>query len=69
MAKHRYNITSDEGLDLFRRFYPEQGIETEVGAEVELDLTADQRTALVAAGWLSEPLDMQSDDEPKKKGG
>jgi hypothetical protein len=40
---------------------PAEGLEA--GAEVELDLSADQEKALVAAGWI-EPA-----DEPKAKGG
>lgn len=46
-----YEITSVEGQE----FAATGGILPEIGAEVELDLEPDQETALVAAGWLSEP--------------
>lgn len=62
MAKHTYTILEDAPLDhaLLRGH--------EVGQEVELDLSAEQRRALVAAGWVSEPLDAEA-ASGKQKGG
>ena len=46
-----YLVLSEDGLD--RLSHPTLlGRTTEVGDEIELDLTADQERAVVAAGWL-----------------
>jgi hypothetical protein len=42
---------------------PAEGLEA--GAEVELDVTADQERALVAAGWI-EPLEEKTTKGGKK---
>jgi hypothetical protein len=52
MAKHTYRIASDDGAERYG---------AEVGAVVDLDLTADQRRAVVAAGWV-EPNDNDDSD-------
>jgi len=58
MAKKSYEIASEEGV----RFLSDPASPApEIGADVELDLTKEQETALIAAGWLAEPK--------KKKGG
>lgn len=62
MAKHTYKILEGAPLD-----HPLlQG--SEVDQEIELDLSAEQRRALVAAGWVSEPLDAEP-APGKSKGG
>jgi hypothetical protein len=45
MAKHDYIIASDEGAERYG---------AEAGEKVELDLTVDEKRALIAAGWLEE---------------
>lgn len=53
MAKHKYRIASQEGVDKFGG---------ELGDVQELDLDAQAKTAMVAAGWIEE-----ADDKPKEK--
>jgi len=54
MAKKTWQILDDydgrlmPGMDTFAP-------KPEVGEEVELELTKEQETALVAAGWIGEP--------------
>lgn len=56
--KKTYELTSEEGV----RYATVHGEEPpSVGDEVELEVSADQEKALVAAGWISETK--------KKKGG
>ena len=62
MAKHRYKILSDSG-DILPLQALAEGTVLEKDAEVELDLSREQRTAVVAAGWV-EALD---DDEEDSK--
>jgi hypothetical protein len=61
MAKHQYLIASEEGAARYGG---------EIGDPVELDLTVDERRAVVAAGWV-EPADEPDDksDDTKAKGG
>ena len=62
MAKHTYTILQGAPVD-----HPIlQG--AEVDQEVELDLSAEQRRAIVAAGWVSDPLDVE-ETPSKAKGG
>lgn len=65
MAKKTYTLASPEGVEWHQPAKLAAGDTTpaEVGDEVELDLTAEQATALVAAGWIEEP------DTKKTKGG
>jgi hypothetical protein len=58
--KYRYEILSDEGAVWARNQAPD----AEVGQRYELELTAEQEKALVAAGWISE-----RDPKPKKEKG
>ena len=46
MAKDTYKVASEEGA-----VYAGE----EVGTEVELELSKETKTALLAAGWLEEP--------------
>ena len=62
MAKHTYTVASDTAAERY-------GVE--VGDTVELDLTADEKRAVVAAGWV-EPNDEPDTDtkaSDTKKGG
>lgn len=52
MAKHPYKILSHPGA---ARLSVDVGQQLEVGEIVELDLPDEQRTAVVAAGWV-EPV-------------
>jgi hypothetical protein len=65
MAKKTYTLASPEGVAWYQPTKLAVGdtSPTEVGDEVELDIPAEQSTALVAAGWLEEP------DTKKTKGG
>lgn len=62
MAKKRYTLTSDEGVDLHAR---ETGERLEVGNQVELDVSHDAEKAIVAAGWV----ELVEEKTPKKKEG
>jgi len=66
MAKHRYEILEERPDD-----HPLLPAGAEVGSEVELDLSAEQRRAMIAAGWISEPLDADEGTSSSKssKGG
>ena len=50
MAKETFLVSSEEGA----AYASSDLAPVEVGAEVELELTREQRTALIAAGWLEE---------------
>lgn len=45
MASEKYVVASEQGATWAG---------AELGSEVSLDLTKEQRTALIAAGWLDE---------------
>jgi len=60
MAKRKYTVSSPEGAAWATG--QAGGVPVEEGAELTLELDADQETAMVAAGWLAPP-------EPKSKGG
>lgn len=63
MAKHTYTVVSERGAEF-------AGGGAEVGHTVELDLSADNKRAVIAAGWV-EPIEEQdtSDAPDAKKGG
>lgn len=73
MAKHRYKILTDEAAailnDPHRNPALPDGGNAAKGEEAELDLSAEQRRAMVAAGWISEPLDADEGSSSKSKGG
>lgn len=48
MTKQTYKVTSVQGAEFCLR----HSATVEVGEEVELELDAEQRNALIAAGWL-----------------
>lgn len=50
MAK--YKLASPEAVEWFNREHGNDFERQEEGAEVEVDLNADQERALLAAGWL-----------------
>ena len=60
MAVHSWKVASEAGAEwaasqVFRQ--------VEVGEELKLDLSADQKRALVAAGWLEEPEKPQKEEK------
>lgn len=57
MAKHTYTVASEDGAAAY-------GVE--VGETVDLDLTVDQKRAVVAAGWV-EHVEEEDTTEKKKK--
>lgn len=68
MAKHKYRIPADQAEDSQAAGFLRSRVEAYgPGAEVEADLTAAERKALLAAGWLEDAEELES--EPKKKGG
>lgn len=64
MAKKQFTLASPEGVAWHQPAKLAAGdtTPTEVGDDIELDLSPEQTTALVAAGWIEEP-------DAKKKGG
>lgn len=66
MAKHRYKILSADLSDARGRIGLEPGVPLDEDSEVELDLSREQRTDVIAAGWV-EPLDDEEDDDSKSK--
>lgn len=58
MTKTTFTVASEEG----KTFAAGRGSPADLGEEVELDLNAEEKKALVAAGWLEEQT-------TKKKGG
>lgn len=59
MARHKYTIASEDGA-MYARLLTSKP-ELQEGDDVTLDLTADARRAVVAAGWL-EPTDKNGGD-------
>lgn len=59
--KNRYQILSDEGREFAAGRLPMQSVN--VDDEVELEVSASEEKAMVAAGWISERV------EDKPKGG
>jgi hypothetical protein len=61
VAKHKYTLASETGAERYGG---------EVGQVVELDLTANEKQAVIAAGWV-EPHDTEAskDDAAATKGG
>lgn len=48
MSKQTYKVTSVQGAEFCLR----HSAAVEIGEEIELELDAEQRNALIAAGWL-----------------
>ena len=64
MAKHTHTVLDEAPQHpVFGEVMPE------AGSEVELDLSVEQRNAMVAAGWISEPIDKDEPKGSKKKEG
>lgn len=49
MSKTAYKITSQEGVVYVTRI---SGVIAEIGETVSLDISKDEETAVVAAGWI-----------------
>lgn len=62
MANKKYEV-APEGVEWASG---QAGMPLEAGAEVELELEAEQETALVAAGWL---IPEETPTPSKRKGG
>ena len=73
MAKHEHEILSDEAVGVLNDPHrnpalPDVGQTVAVGDKVTLDLSLEQRRAMVAAGWISDSLDAE-ESSAKSKGG
>lgn len=72
MAKHEHEILNEDAAAIFNDPHrnpalPDAGT-VAVGDRVTLDLTLEQRRAMVAAGWISDSLDAD-ESSAKAKGG
>jgi hypothetical protein len=63
-VKKSYKIVTEEG----RQFAENQNVAAELEDEREIELSAEQEKAMLAAGWIEGPLD-EEEEKPKSKGG